>query len=85
MKLDEHLKSHLIDPSLMRNDRFEDFMRDRQRALVALIEGATGKAIPMEEATNVLALDDDLEAEFGVSDEDALVHTDEARLTLSNG
>lgn len=44
MKLDGFLKSHLIDPVLLRGDKFEAFMEDRQRRLLALIEAATGKA-----------------------------------------
>jgi hypothetical protein len=43
-RLDAYLTSHLIDPSLLRADRFEDFMTDRQKRLLALIEKATGKA-----------------------------------------
>lgn len=42
-KLDAYLSSHLIDPSLLRADRFDDFMADRQKRLLALIEQATGK------------------------------------------
>jgi hypothetical protein len=37
-QLDGYLTSHLIDPSLLRTDRFEDFMMDRQKKLLALIE-----------------------------------------------
>src|SRR6202034_385815 len=37
--LDGYLSSHLIDPSLVRADRFEEFMADRQKRLLALIEG----------------------------------------------
>jgi len=43
-KLDFFLRSHLIDPTLLRGDRFESFMEDRQRKLLALIEEATGKS-----------------------------------------
>ena len=43
-RIDVYLKSHLLDPSLLRTDRFEGFMLDRQRRLLALIESATGKA-----------------------------------------
>ncbi len=42
-KLDEYLRSHLIDPDLLRADQFEAFMKDRQARLVRLIEEATGK------------------------------------------
>jgi hypothetical protein len=43
-KLDALLRSHLIDPTLLRSDDFPGFMADRQRRLLALIEGAIGKA-----------------------------------------
>lgn len=42
-KLDTFLKSHLIDPALLRADAFDAFMEDRQAKLLALIEQATGK------------------------------------------
>jgi hypothetical protein len=42
-KLDDFLRSHLIDPILLRSDDFAGFMVDRQRRLLALIEGAIGK------------------------------------------
>ena len=43
-RLDSYLRSHLIDPALLRNDAFEAFMQDRQARLLRLIEQATGKA-----------------------------------------
>jgi hypothetical protein len=43
-RLDGHLRSHLIDPNLLRADSFADFLADRQKRLLALIERATGKA-----------------------------------------
>ncbi|MCA6121209.1 DUF262 domain-containing protein [Bradyrhizobium sp. WSM 1704] len=42
--LDGYLRSHLIDPSLLRADQFEAFMIDRQERLLALIEKATGQS-----------------------------------------
>lgn len=42
-KLDGFLQSHLIDPALLRGDKFEAFMEDRQKKLLALIEQAMGK------------------------------------------
>lgn len=41
--LDEHLKSHLINVELLRADKFEAFLHDRQQQLLALIEKAMGK------------------------------------------
>ena len=43
-RLNNYLRSHLIDPDLLRSDNFEAFMSDRQRRLLDLIERATGKA-----------------------------------------
>lgn len=43
-RLDSHLESHLLDPSLLWADDFSKFMADRQARLLALIEQATGKA-----------------------------------------
>jgi hypothetical protein len=42
-KLDAYLASHLIDPTLLRTDKFLEFMSERQRQLLGLIERATGK------------------------------------------
>jgi hypothetical protein len=35
--------AHLVEPSLVRTDDFESFMRDRQRKLLRVIEEAMGK------------------------------------------
>lgn len=43
-KLDTYLRSHLIDPDLLREDTFAAFMDDRQKRLLGLIEQAMGKA-----------------------------------------
>jgi hypothetical protein len=69
-RLDTYLKSHLIDPSFLRFDRFNDFMADRQKQLLALIEHATGKAsyagdFP-EEGEDVEADEDTIEAELTI-------------------
>ena len=42
-KLDGYLRSHLINPDLLRADSFEAFMEDRQKRLLGLIEQAMGK------------------------------------------
>ncbi|MFE8032366.1 hypothetical protein [Thiohalocapsa marina] len=44
-RLDDYLRSHLIEPELLRSDDFSGFMRDRQKRLLGLIEQATGKPI----------------------------------------
>lgn len=43
-KLDTYLRSHFINPAHLRADAFEQFMEDRQKQLLALIEQATGKS-----------------------------------------
>lgn len=81
-RLDEHLESHLIEPSLLREDKFQEFMLDRQRKLVSLIEDATGKSIPMDEVSD--ATPEDAEEGFGDADEISTSYSDEVRLTLSD-
>jgi hypothetical protein len=48
--LDGHLRSHCIDPALLRADDFAAFMADREKRLLALIAKATGHAIAGAEA-----------------------------------
>lgn len=43
-RLDASLRSHSLDPALLRLDDFSAFMADRQGRLLALIEAAMGKA-----------------------------------------
>ena len=50
--IDSFLRTHLIDPELLRADDFEGFYRARQAALLRLIEEATGQAVYGGEATN---------------------------------
>jgi hypothetical protein len=66
-----HLRSHLIDPAILRTDNFDAFMADRQERLLALIEQATGKAsytgnVP-EEGEDVEADEDTVEAELTIA------------------
>lgn len=42
-RLDTYLRSHLIESTLLRADKFDAFLADRQKRLLALIEQATGK------------------------------------------
>ncbi|MEO7911098.1 MAG: hypothetical protein ABIV47_15750, partial [Roseiflexaceae bacterium] len=70
-KLDEYLRSHLIDPLLLHSDEFDAFMADRQKRLLALIEQATGKAAYIgnvqEEGDDVEADEDTVEAELTIA------------------
>lgn len=69
-KLDAYLKTHLINPVFLRTDRFDDFMADRQKQLLALIEQATGKSSYIgdfsEEGKDVEADEDTIEAELTI-------------------
>lgn len=72
-KLDGYLKSHLIDPMLLRADKFAAFMDDRQRRLLALIEEAMGKraytGAGAEEGEDAEADEDTVEAELTIAAE----------------
>jgi hypothetical protein len=65
--LDELIASHLVNPALLRCDKFEEFMIDRQKRLLALIERAMGKeaygGAGSEEGEEVYREDDALESE----------------------
>jgi len=67
-RLNAYLRSHLIDPEILRSDNFEAFMADRQKRLLDLIEQATGKAVyagmEQEEGVEVGADEDTVEAEM---------------------
>ena len=71
MRLDVYLKSHLIDPPILRADRFKDFMEDRQKRLLSLIQQATGKAAytgtVQEEGVDVEVDEDAFEAELTIA------------------
>ena len=70
-RLDGYLRSHLIDPSLLRSDSFEAFMEDRQRQLLGLIEQATGKTAYAgdigDEGVDVETDEDSTEAEMTIA------------------
>jgi hypothetical protein len=62
--LDASLKSHLIDPGLVRADDFQAFMDDRQRKLATLIGNAIGHQAllgPDEEEGEIVEVDGVLE------------------------
>lgn len=70
-KLDAYLRSHLINPSLLRADRFDAFVADRQKQLLTLIEHATGKApyvgAVQEEGEDDEVDEDTIEAEHTIA------------------
>lgn len=52
-RMDSILKSHCIEPRLLRSDNFEDFYVARRKALLGLIEDAMGKRALSGELTDV--------------------------------
>jgi hypothetical protein len=70
-RLDGYLRSHLIEPNLLRADDFDGFMVDRQKRLLSLIERATGKAAyagaMQDEGVDVEGDADTIEADMTVS------------------
>ena len=44
-KMDEILKTHLIEPKFLRSDDFPGFYENRKKALINLIESVTGKNV----------------------------------------
>lgn len=58
-QLDDILRSHLIEPSYLRNDDFEGFWESRMHALADLIGSAMGKPVVMEHGRDEVEVDDD--------------------------
>ncbi|HCH64971.1 MAG TPA: hypothetical protein DFR83_19360, partial [Deltaproteobacteria bacterium] len=54
-RLNTILASHLISPTLLRGDDFDQFIRDRARQILDRIEGAMGKAVVGRDADDVIA------------------------------
>jgi len=67
-RLNTYLKSHLIDPALVRSNNFYGFMADRQKKLLVLIEKATDKVAftgeLQEEGSSIEVDDDTIEAKM---------------------
>ncbi len=53
-RLDTYLCSHLISPSLLRTDDFENFIRDRAIKLLDIIERAMGKSVTGRDSEEVI-------------------------------
>ena len=61
--LDSYLVSHMTNPELLRADKFSEFMEDRQKQLLGMIEKATGKAAysgPSDEEGETAEADEDI-------------------------
>jgi hypothetical protein len=54
-RLDEILRTHLVDPVLLRNDSFDLFIRDRAINLLGIIEEATGKQVTGRDSDETVA------------------------------
>jgi hypothetical protein len=52
-RLDDILRTHLIDPSLLRADDFHKFIRDRATRLLDMIEKATGRTVSGRDSDEV--------------------------------
>ena len=48
VKLDGHLRSHFVDPKMLRNDDFDGFFGTRQQELIDRIGKAMGKTVVMD-------------------------------------
>lgn len=70
-RLDAYLRSHLINPALLRGDDFQAFMADRQKRLLDLIEQATGKTAyageVQEEGVDGAVDEESIEAEMVIA------------------
>ncbi len=72
--MDEILRSHLIDPSHLRTDQFEQFYQARKAALLSLVSSAMGKPLsPLQEA-----VPEDVEDEEEDEDDSEMKANDEA-------
>lgn len=72
-RLNDYLRSHVIEPALLRANAFDSFMVDRQRQLLNLIEEAMGKpahgGAVREEALEAEADEETVEAELTIAAE----------------
>jgi hypothetical protein len=68
--LDEILRTHLIEPTHLRNDDFRSFFDARMAALATLVSGAMGKAVVLEPGAD--------EQEYEIADPVALGMVDES-------
>ena len=50
--IDNLLRTHVINPELVRSDRFYDFIDDRKESIFKLMENAMGKPI-IRDAQNI--------------------------------
>lgn len=65
--MDDILRSHLVEPGLLRADRFEEFYAARKKALLAVVTRAMGK--PLAETADAVAEDDDDDDDDGADNQ----------------
>lgn len=53
--LDKYLESHLINPKLIREDNFDDFIIDKSIRILDIIEGAMGKKVQGRDSDEVVS------------------------------
>jgi len=70
--IDSRLRSHLIDPNLLRSDDFAGAFKQRRKELVSLIEGAIGKPVIVTDDSEENAEFDEDPAELEYLGPDAL-------------
>jgi hypothetical protein len=66
-EIDNLLRTHIINPEVMRSDDFYAFINDRKEAIFKLIETATGKPIIRDAQSTI---DESLFIEDGVEEEE---------------
>lgn len=72
-RMDDILRSHVIEPSVLRADNFYDFLKAREKALLDLIEKAMGKSSvsdtyqDVEDDTDTIEYDEELDTDEEVS------------------
>lgn len=65
--MDEYLRTHCINPELLRADAFDEFMRDREQRLLALVARATGHdVIAVDAPSDEAELPDDIAEDSGI-------------------
>ena len=69
-RMNKILISHCIEPTLIRDDDFEDFITSREIQLINLIEQAMGKNVVTEQFNSEMVQDEDYEGEEEVGDEE---------------
>jgi len=70
-RLDDILRSHLIDPIHLRRDDFKAFMVARTTALTALISGAMGKQVAEDHGSN----EKETAGDYGEGEEEGMDET----------